>query len=384
MKVLIGAENFGFGPVSKLRTIIDMSMLSKCYLYFIGTIEIYNFLRRNLELEIKMIDNFQLANKISFDYIVSVMEPSLILYGKYSNIPTCFVDSLFEFWNWEKDDIRQIENLKKSMDQEYEFDNWLSRYSKLSNHQQELLAYLFADEIFVQTAWQVKNRDFLNNKIKKVRPIVDTRFVAEESYERNSIIISLSGMNNPLISKEDNLQYIKFISKVINRTPLLKDALVTVSPQYLDEAKKIIENKVVSLTHTEFLKKLSHSHFVLAPMGLTTFFEALEYKTIFVPLPEYHHGHIWNWRKINKELGNLPKVLISEHCDILGGDINETLTALYKIYRSRDAEYDYYISKSANEISNYMEKENNNFFNVEMNSSINEYINDFVGNNNVQ
>ena len=119
-------------------------------------------------------------------------------------------------------------------------------------------------------------------------------------------------------------------------------------------------------------------------MGLTTFFEALEYKTIFVPLPEYHHGHIWNWRKINKELGNLPKVLISEHCDILGDDINETLTALYKIYRSRDAEYDYYISKSANEISNYMEKENNNFFNVEMNSSINEYINDFVGNNNVQ
>ncbi|MEL0365200.1 hypothetical protein [Streptococcus pneumoniae] len=113
MKVLIGAENFGFGPVSKLRTIIDMSILSKCDLYFIGTIEIYNFLRRNLELEIKMIDNFQLANKISFDYIVSVMEPSLILYGKYSNIPTCFVDSLFEFWNWEKDDIRQIENLKK-------------------------------------------------------------------------------------------------------------------------------------------------------------------------------------------------------------------------------------------------------------------------------
>lgn len=358
MKILVAAENFGFGPVSKLLSIIENTNLKQQQILFYGESESFDFLNNETEFKIEKVKSLEEKYLEDVQLIISVMDPKVLLYGKLKNIFSIFIDSLYEFWNWSSKDYKLVNQIVTDFSVIKNFKHYKNSLDELKDHQQKLLAYALCSKAFVQSAWgDLRETPFLN-KIQKIKPIVDSRFCSRRESlnfnEEKIDIISLSGMNNPFIDKEKNIAYLEFISLIISKLNFLKQPIITVNPALLSEAQKIFDYRVVSLSHEEFLKLLNQSRYIFAPAGLTTVFEAKAYKTKYIPLPEYHHGHIWNWEELNKNFLTLPKTQVYQWNEFSSSKkIEDNIEALYKFYLKKEKKYYLTLDNIQKEIVKY-------------------------------
>lgn len=299
-KIICGAQSFGYGPISKLYTIVtELKKRNENFVFdFTGDGTSLDFVQNNDPI----FDHLKLVSSIDFnkyDLVLSVMEPTLPVKAKVHSVKSIYVDSLYWFWAWPRGDI----HLGKDFIQKLIRDPNL--IEEVPPHSRQYIAHNLADLSVLQTfdvSNQAETRIPGNNEIE-VLPIINLSH--RKSHKSNKILVSLSGQISPLNTKEKSMEYLSLIVTIFNELPKeLTDKykiIFTVNPEILPQAKGLLKNpnfNIFALSHTEFLHTLSESLVLFAPAGITTLFEAAYYGTPIFFLPEQHDGHYKNYNRL--------------------------------------------------------------------------------------
>lgn len=306
MKILCGAEPFGFGPASKLITVIDnLNREANIKKFtFVGTGTSKQFIQDNLFPNMEIYNGDALLNfpHYNFDSVISVMDYKVVAWGFYYNKPVYLIDSLFWFWNWNE---LYSENIKARIYQEKQksFREFMGYLAELPGHIQMYAAHLMA-ESYIQIYPGLNRDKKLIDDVKPylILPIVNKNY--RSSKKRKRVIVSLSGMVNPNITKKNATTYLHIINLLF--TDYLKtiedkfEIIFVVNPSLIEKAKEIIPFKIRSYKQKDFLRILSESSLILTPPGITTIYESHFYDIPIFLLPEQHDGHYNNYLNIIK------------------------------------------------------------------------------------
>lgn len=292
--ILCDAVPFCFGPISKMISIaekIDKSKYSLVLLASGTSLELgkksnlFKIINCNTELNSDLIKNKKWFQKA--DVFVNVMNPKSVEYALSLNKKVVYIDSLF--WMWDK-----VPDFADKVD-----------------------AY------FAQNFVGVKDRIISESreKINLVGPIIADNF--KDVKKKNHIVVNFGGIESSMIKIGKNSNYPFVIGKLIEM--VFRNSKETV---YFCGNDKIVRKAIPkrknfiigNMEHGEFLKILSEAKLLITIPGLTTTFEAFNYRvpTIFLPPENYSQflnlksfemysvgKKIFNWSDIYKTKINL-------------------------------------------------------------------------------
>lgn len=307
VKILSSAESFGYGPSSKLVSIVrSLTKKMGCKVDFLGEGAALNFALQN-SLTFSSVHEYDGTYPDSSDYnmVLSVMNPYTILWGWFHRKKCIYVDSLYWFWKFEEENFERLENLIIELTNAESIDAVWALVKDVPGHHMHYIAHrlatiscnqYFNDEIYGKDVF----RDKISNIIP-INPIVDITY--KEEAERDTILISLGGLLSPLNQKKEALAYVnlilrmieEFVSKASNKYKII----LATNP----EVAKLIKHvpggiSVASFSQEEMLKTINRSALVLTSAGITTMYECLIYETPFFVLPELHDGHYPNYLRL--------------------------------------------------------------------------------------
>ena len=306
MKKLIvsGAEAFGYGPCSKLVSILSNANIIKSDFFGNGTA--LTFARSNRECfgrisEIKTGE----YKKIPWDRylaVLSVMDYDLAIWGWWNKKPVIYVDSLFWFWRWKKGLGIRARALVKLRDQ-----NDLAGFEKawrgLTVHQKQYFAHYLSSCSIIQGDLQKERlMNFpLGKKVLSVGPILDMRYKRPE--KRRYIIVNFSGLLSPVVDNKMANKYIQMVSGVIR--PLInadRKFVFLINPKIklTQTLPKGVEK--ASFSHKKMLECLNKAKLIFTPPGITSNLEAIKYGVPICFLPEQHYGHLSQYFRFTKYL----------------------------------------------------------------------------------
>lgn len=326
LRILCGAEAFGYGPCSKLVSVVKQMKIDIPELRadFIGDGASLNFALQNDSLFNNVWEyDGSYPDSRNYDLVVSVMNPYLTLWGWFHRKQVIYIDSLFWFWKFEEDRYESLQETLSELTNARSIDEVWALTKNITGHHLHYVAHKIANLSCVQSfAESSSQNDVFREDISNVvpvNPIVDLAY--RHDSERDTILISLGGLLSPLNQKKEALTYVELVLKIIG--PLIAKAskrykiILATNP----EVTKLVKNApqgliVTSLSHEEILKMINRSALVLAPAGLTTIFECLLYGTPIFILPELHDGHYPNYLGLGKADGQklravFPSALIS-------------------------------------------------------------------------
>ncbi|MBU7595700.1 hypothetical protein [Metabacillus halosaccharovorans] len=346
IRILCGAEPFAYGPCSKLVTVINYIVKKyDCEIFFRGEGSSLQYALENMPkcTEIKKSSNLDFLKDSKkgngYDFIISVMDWKVTTYGYLNNIPIIFIDSLFWVWQWSRQDVQEVDQMLAVFKEDKNYNHLIEFLKGLPNHMQIYASHQMSTYSILQQYPGASNRkEILNSKVIPVGPIIEERNI--KSLERNKILISFSGTKNPLVNKENIITYLTFVKKLLEPIINSKNNIIwTINSEYLDLAQTILPGNVRSLTHVEFLNMLNESIVLIAPVGITTLYEAAKYETPLIFLPEQHDGHIKNYNRLMKlnEIEYMkkifPETLINNHFKLKSPkDPLENVKEIYDIY----------------------------------------------------
>lgn len=307
LKLLCGAQAFGFGPISKLSTIVKHLQRDNINIDFYGEGAALQFAQKNIKID-TFIHSLEHCKPLDYMGVLTVMNPELAAWGYYYNIPIIAVDSLYWFWQWTEKEKKIIRESLQDKKQTGSCQQFIEYIRSLPDHMQQYALHLMADKSFVQKypGGKRKQEEPEINTIS-VGPIVDLTYL--ENVKRDTITISFSGMFNPLVNKNQLVIYLKLCAMILKEA-LMKLAMkfkivITVNLAVYNEAKSIFSEEVVCYSHKEFLQQLNKSVVMIAPAGITTIYECIVYKTPILFLPEQHDGHFKNYLHFSQSMNNI-------------------------------------------------------------------------------
>ena len=328
LKVLCSAEAFGYGPCSKLVSVVKQikNDLPEFRADFIGDGSSLDFALQNDSLFNNVWEyNGSYPDARNYDLVVSVMNPYLALWGWFYRKRVIYIDSLFWFWKFQDEKYEFLQETIDELTSARSLSEVWALVKNVTDHHLHYLAHKVSNLSCVQSfAEHLPKQDSFRESIPNivhVDPIVDLSLKKE--VDRDTILISLGGLLSPLNQKKEALAYVELVLKIT--TPFIIEAskkykvILATNP----EITKLIKNApqgliVTSLSHEETLKLINRSLLVLTPAGLTTLFECLLYQTPIFILPELHDGHYPNYLGLAKrctpqeELENIfPHTLIT-------------------------------------------------------------------------
>jgi len=355
-KLFLSSQSFGFGPSAELINISKkLSSLAdfENYQYtFYNTPEIQAILKiTKSNFQLTSSDNgegimgYLRENKSSIDGIISSYDAASIFYGWFHNIPSFFYDGMLSFWDIEKfeEEIPQtlatFQKLKNDRDEEgivqlYE------EITKENHHKSIFLAYFLATKNFARGGDNPEKKlvkfPSLQQKTKIVGGIMNPEIPSGENFERDHILVSLSGSIVPTVTFEQSIQltkntidFVKEASKAATNLPWI----VAINPKsfshlkadgYLSDLPNHIQVRE-SFSSDENLKSIRTAKAVLISPGFSTIHEAAYYKTPVIFLPEQNGGQPVGYTKLKKEgYSAIPNLTVAEN---IGGnstiDFNE-------------------------------------------------------------
>ncbi|MFZ2152724.1 MAG: hypothetical protein WAV41_01555 [Microgenomates group bacterium] len=307
-KILCSAQSFGYGPVSKLVTLVKLiSSLegSDVEVDFVGDSIALIYVQQNKNLFNK-ITSFSgtYPDLQSYDLVISVMEPHLAIWSSLNNKKTFYVDSLFWFWSWDNEHLNLIENSLKNNTNSSTINKW-KHLTSFDDHHLQYIAHKLSDYSLTQTFINVaKKEDSFREKIgsKEIGAIIDTT-LKRKNLKRNKIIVSLSGLLSPLNKIENAIKYSELVLTLlggfIRQLPEDIEIILTTNPLVASQIKVTNDRiKIKSLSHDELLNLLNESILLFAPVGITTLYESLLYDVPIIFLPEQHDGHFSNYSRL--------------------------------------------------------------------------------------
>lgn len=349
-KILCSAEAYGYGPCSKLMTIMrHLSEMGSTYTFWGEGIAL-SYAKLNLCKSGKILESIQIENinGQDVDAVISVMDWKIAAWGFYHNKPVFLFDSLYWLWEWDSSALHNIDTVLQTARTSHSFPEFIAFIGSLSIDLRHYATHRMATQSFVQQFPGTKRTDKANELIdpELIAPIVDLQFM--KSVPKDTILISFSGLANPFLTHKNAINYIKFVNKIVrpalesleyNKTPL--NVICAVKEEFAEEASAILPGETRTLTNEAFLQTLNRSICVLTPPGITTIYECIGYQAPIITLPEQHNHHVRNYRSLSKFFDNsthlreaYPECLINYLYTLPETDDPQTDTqTLYDVYQ---------------------------------------------------
>ncbi|CAI1071399.1 hypothetical protein [Serratia marcescens] len=307
-KILCSAEAYGYGPCSKLMTIMrHLSKMGSTYSFWGEGIAL-SYAKLNLCKSGKILESIQIENidDQNVDAVISVMDWKIAAWGFYHNKPVLLFDSLYWLWEWDSSALHNIDTVLQTARTSHSFPEFIAFIGSLSIDLRHYATHRMATQSFVQHFPGTKRTDNANELInpEQIAPIVDLQFM--KFTPKDTILISFSGLANPFLTHENALCYIKLVNKIVrpalellkyNKTPL--KVICAVKEEFAEEVSAIFPGETRTLTNEAFLQTLNRSICVLTPPGITTIYECIGYQVPVITLPEQHNHHIRNYLSLS-------------------------------------------------------------------------------------
>ncbi|GHG75191.1 hypothetical protein [Streptomyces griseocarneus] len=334
MRILLGAQNCGFGPASVLVAV--SRLLPGHERVFVGDGVAAAFARRNSdafgaihELTDPYGQQSVLLDRLlaGSDQIVSVMDADLVLRAVVARRPVVLVDCLFGFWR-HRHSLTRIRRLCADMPRT-SFPAARRHLDCLSPHERVLAAHLLADHSVVQNFPGVSRRmaEFTDagagGAMHLTGPLVDLEGLREarEGKREGSgpagsrpegsgpdydLLINTGGFKNFLLDFDTNNDYLRLIDRwipdLLRDWPRFTRVLVCGGPyaghreSTLRSAGRRVDRR--HLPQRELLRQVAATpHCLLAP-GLSALHEATLLGRLPLALHEQHYAHVFTLRHL--------------------------------------------------------------------------------------
>ncbi|WP_327004493.1 hypothetical protein OHA72_57270 [Dactylosporangium sp. NBC_01737] len=311
MRIVLGASDFGFGPISKLTAI--SRALAGHHRVLTGTTIRADFARINADAFDEVVaprDSSPTALDgliLDSDYVISVMDADLVFRAVALGRPVFYVDSLFAFWQLRREPAAIAELCAKV--RRAGFGTLEHHLGGLSPHERQYAAHLLADASAVQNFPGVPERlaeiqRVYDGRIHLTGSIVDEQSlaVAAGSGAGPDLLLSLGGYKNFLLDFDHNNEYLRLIARWMS--DLLADwprfeRVVACSGGFAgDRAGSVsVGDRRADLTclaQPAFMRFLASARHCMLTPGLTAIHEATVLDRFPMALPEEHYGHIVN------------------------------------------------------------------------------------------
>ncbi|MEZ0066899.1 hypothetical protein ABIA32_002912 [Streptacidiphilus sp. MAP12-20] len=333
MRILLGAQSCGFGPISKLTA--ASRALDGHHRVFAGVTVASEFARRNAEAFDEVVetggDPAVLSGQIDqADLVVSVMDADLVFRAVAAGRRVLLVDSLLAFWKLDTPPERIAELCARARSTGP--DGFERELAELSPHERVYAAHLLADTSMVQnfpgaaerTAELVRlgaSRALLTGPIVDDAALVDAPRKAPDGVD---LLINIGGFKNFLLDYHHHNDYLRLFTRWV------KDLLAT-WPQfervavcgggYAEERgfRTRVAGRVAEFTclpQRAFIPVVASARQYLLTPGLTAIHESLLLGQFPMALPEQHFGHISN---LNGLSGTLFERVGSRFSDLIEG-----------------------------------------------------------------
>lgn len=329
-KLIVGADDWGYGPTATL-TLVIKDLPENYLIDFVGKGIAYDFVKKNAARINRIYSNVdELDNE--YDLAINVMDPTLAIWAYKRNIRIYSIDNLYWMWKWQDGDVEYANDI---ISNESSVDKIRKYLADKGEYLDYITMYLLSEKIFLQFFSKRVSPivEQFNNKIVFIEPIVDNSFIKAHK-ESNTIVISFSGMKNPLIDERDvfvYLLYVKYIlSDVIVKYNKCYKFIFTVKDEFVNITKRIFETDMVfSFNHNEFVDILKKTTLLFAPSGMTTTYESLLYDVPIIMLPEQHDSSYGNYEAFcscanvdeNEAKEIFPNLFIQDkECEFTTGD----------------------------------------------------------------
>ncbi|WP_172924893.1 hypothetical protein [Streptococcus sp. 2154] len=260
MRILTVTTNFGFGPSSKLYSIIkELLKMGYKEITFCGNGESINFFKTNFgnRLEYIECDTDEIRSE-SFLKIVDIKNYELLINVMNLNIPkiqrdtnlnvkSVFVDSLSWMWENPLDGINEY------------------------------------DIYFVQNAFIDPNNLSQYKNIQTINPIINTEGITKtKDFKNNKILLNFAGIvtpyENDVFFKKYMLFYLKLFSKIPNIDKYEIDCACNMTQKKWIESNNRFDYNVTFkvMSHKEFLSASCEASRIFTTPGLTFYLESLE------------------------------------------------------------------------------------------------------------
>ncbi|GAA2707514.1 MULTISPECIES: hypothetical protein [Streptomyces] len=346
MRILMGAQDCGFGPASVLVAV--SRQLSGHQRVFAGDGIAAAFARRNAgafdavhELTEPRGNTSALLDHLlaGSDHVVSVMDADLVLHAVVARRPVILVDALFSFWQ-HRIPLARLHELCATLPRD-SFPAARRHLSSLSPHEYVLAAHLLADHSVVQNFPGVSRRiteltgtgtgTGTGRTMLLTGPLVDldglnaaaaaAPATGEPDYD---LLINTGGFKNFLLDFETNNAYLRLIDRwlpdLLADWPRFTRILVCGGPYTGPRAGRhrasgrLVDRRL--LPQRELLRHMAGTpHSLLAP-GLSALHEATLLGRLPLALHEQHYAHTFTIRNL---AGTLFGRLAGRFADVLPG-----------------------------------------------------------------
>ncbi|WP_282203036.1 hypothetical protein [Kitasatospora fiedleri] len=311
MRILLGAQSCGFGPISKLTAV--SRALDGHHRVFTGVTVAADFAHRNADAFDEFVDIAADAGALDreirrADWVVSVMDADLVFRAVAAGRPVLLVDSLLAFWKldtpaWRIAELCELSRRTGSAPP-------AEVLAELSPHEQVFAAHLLADVSAAQNFPGVAERIAELRALGAVGahltgPIVDEPALADvprATEDAVDLMVNIGGFKNFLLDYDHHNAYLHLVSRwipdLLADWPRFDRVAVCGGSYGGDRAARVAVGGRTAefrcLSHRAFIPAVASArHYLLTP-GLTAIHEALLLGHFPMALPEQHYGHISN------------------------------------------------------------------------------------------
>ncbi|MDH6229121.1 hypothetical protein [Streptomyces sp. MJP52] len=327
MRILMGAQNCGFGPVSELVAV--SRRLPGHGRTFVGDGVGAVFARRNPDAFDDVYDTTGMPPQAraeltgtllrGSDHVVSVMDADLVVRAVVARRPVAMVDSLFSFWQLARP-LERIRELCATMPRSSHAaaDRHLA---DLSPHERIVAAHLLADHSVVQNFPGVMERAVelagpgVGSRVRLTGAIVDVeglRAVVRTAgpAPEHDLLINVGGFKNFLLDFDVNNDYLlllhRWIPDLLRDWPRFRRVLVCGGP--FGESRERTFSAAGRQAHCRLLRQREllrvaarTPHHLMAP-GLTALHEAIALGRLPLAVHEQHYAHVFTMRALDGTL----------------------------------------------------------------------------------
>lgn len=288
MRILITAEEQGFGPSANAINILHMMDMEETEFHYIGAGTSYEFFK-NLGLSVRetsqnILENIEVLKQ--YDCLFSVMNSSLAILAKYLGLKVIYVDLIFWLFELDKDFLQCKKEAQKLLAYDLECVQNLIQHKNRAYNQhfieqrtyRSILAHLLADLSIIEEFVPCSDmqRNFINKNAQTIitHPILD-RFLYDlkkETVKKNKrIMASLGGMTTQ------------------NHYSILMNAVFS-SMSEIEVYGSSKVKKSVTLPPAMYLKKVNEHETIIAQPGFATLYEMIFLDCLPIILPPQNVG----------------------------------------------------------------------------------------------
>jgi hypothetical protein len=310
MRVILGCEPNGFGPVSKLTAIANL--LPEAERIFIGDAGADSYARRHPSAFERYLSTSDLAASRellrSCDLALVVMEPDIAFELLQLGIPVYLFDSLLEFWVLPRgvaplaEAARTISRLPTP--------DARALFMSFSIHERKVLAHMLADWSYAQNYPGVPRRleEIRRSGFGDISLLGSMIDVPNAPFERRAaparrdwrMLINLGGVQNFAIQFHVNDFGIDLMERwaegFLARDPTCREITLCCGRYGAPVVSEHAGGRLVKTfaRHDDFIAQLATADVVLTAAGRTTIHEAVHLGQLPILLPELHRNHRTN------------------------------------------------------------------------------------------